>query len=196
MYVRCELTEIPCELVTNFDPNYILILGGMPVTESHTGYVQVRLKKHRWHKKILKSKDPLIISMGWRRFQTIPFYFIQDHNMRQRLLKYTPQHMYCQAIFFGPITPQNTGFVAVQQTAAKVKTEENRQKNRVVLFFQNDFRVTATGVVLDLDKSTKIVKKLKLIGTPFKIYKKTAFIKVNRNENTKKQNERFSSLFV
>ena len=39
------------------------------------------------------------------------------------------------------------------------------------------FRVTATGLVSDVDHSNKIVKKLKLTGVPCKNFKNTAFIK-------------------
>jgi len=36
---------------------------------------------------------------------------------------------------------------------------------------------------VDLDKSIEVVKKLKLVGTPLKIYKNTAFVKVSDFRN-------------
>ena len=39
------------------------------------------------------------------------------------------------------------------------------------------FRISATGIVLDINHSVEIVKKLKLTGIPYKIFKNTAFIK-------------------
>uniref|UniRef100_A0A8C7FEE9 BMS1 ribosome biogenesis factor n=1 Tax=Oncorhynchus kisutch TaxID=8019 RepID=A0A8C7FEE9_ONCKI len=153
MYVRVEIPSLPCEFVTNFDPHYPIILGALGASEGNVGYLQMRLKKHRWHSRILKTRDPLILSLGWRRFQTIPLYHIEDHNGRHRLLKYTPQHMHCGATIWG------------------------ESSNAAVVLVYTSFRIAATGVVLDLDKSVTIVKKLKLIGYPYKIYKNTSFIK-------------------
>ncbi|CAZ85707.1 unnamed protein product [Tuber melanosporum] len=160
-YARVVLSNVPYEFVAHFDPKYPILVGGLTATEDRFGFLQVRIKRHRWHKKILKTNDPLIFSLGWRRFQSIPIYSTSDSRTRNRMLKYTPEHMHCFGTFYGPLIAPNTGFCAVQCLSSK----------------NPGFRVSATGVVLSVDQSTEIVKKLKLTGTPYKIFKNTAFIK-------------------
>ena len=99
-YVRVLLERVPCELVRHFEPRFPLIVGGLQPGEETLGVTLCRLKKHRWHKRVLKSSDALVFSVGWRRFQSLPLYCTKDANLRLRHIKYTPEHMHCLAAYY------------------------------------------------------------------------------------------------
>ncbi len=65
---------LPCELVTHHDPRRPLLVGGLGQGEEKLGMMRLRLKRHRWFPKLLKCRDPLVFSVGWRRFQSLPVY--------------------------------------------------------------------------------------------------------------------------
>ena len=123
--------------------------------------MHLRFKRHRWYPKLLKNRDPLVFSAGWRRFQTLPVFSQEDNNQRHRMLKYSPEHMHCRATIFGPLSPPQTGLIAVQNLSGALAA----------------WRISATATVLELDAKFDIMKKLKLVGHPYKIERHTAFIR-------------------
>lgn len=163
-YVRVVVSDIPVTWVAHRQthPEWPMLLGGLLPGENKYGMVQCRFKKHRWAPKILKNEDPLLFSIGWRRFQSIPLYAIEDrNNVRLRMMKYTPEHLHCLANFYGPLSVPNTGVVAVRNFAQRVPF----------------YRISATGSILETAENFKVVKKLKLIGRPDEIKKRTVFVK-------------------
>ena len=170
-YIRIDLKKIKKKYADHFDPNHPIILSTLSLqeTESQMGFMKIRFSKHLWYPKILKTNDPIILSIGWRKFQTTMAYCVEDKNHRLRLIKYTPKFTNCIAICYGPQVPINVSVVALQNNLEETKDD--------------NFRICGTGDVIEVNQSFEIVKKLKLIGDPEEIYKKTANIKNMFNSN-------------
>ncbi|KAF4677835.1 Glycoside hydrolase 2 (Mannanase, beta-galactosidase) [Perkinsus chesapeaki] len=161
-YAKLVFENVPAESVDALkDRKWPLILGSLLPSEMKMGFIQMRVKRHRWHPKILKTRDVLLFSVGWRRFQGLPVYALEDRNhSRIRMLKYTPEHMHCLATVYGPSIAPNTGVLAIRNWKAVPS-----------------YRVALTGQVMESAEKFDIVKKLKLVGEPTKVFKNTAFIK-------------------
>ena len=170
-YIRIDLKKVKRKFANHFDPNHLIILSTLSHQESETqmSFIKIRFSKHLWFPKILKTNDPVILSIGWRKFQTTMAYCVEDKNHRLRLIKYTPKFTNCIAICYGPQVPINVAVVAMQNDLGET-TDDN-------------FRISGTGDVIEVNQSFDIVKKLKLIGEPEEIYKKTANIKNMFNSN-------------
>eukprot|EP00919_Chromeraceae_sp_WS-2016_P054623 GHVR01129867.1.p1 GENE.GHVR01129867.1~~GHVR01129867.1.p1 ORF type:complete len:510 (+),score=142.37 GHVR01129867.1:333-1862(+) len=166
-YVRVCVCGVNKEWLDELNISRPIVVGGLLPGEGGNSFMKIKVKKHRWAPKILKSNDPVLLSCGWRRYQGIPMYSIDDRNQaRLRFLKYTPEHMHCSAIVYGPLCPPNTGVLAIKSWSKL-----------------QHFRISMTGVCVDANTNSKVVKKLKLVGEPEKVYKHTAFIKGMFNSN-------------
>lgn len=161
-YIRLELQDVPMEFVKYFNPNCPIVIGGLkPSDDEGKTFLRARVRRHRFKRGVLKSTDPVVFSIGWRRFQSVPVYDTEDQGGRRRFIKYTPEYLHCNATFWGPGVAPGAGVILCQSLGRE----------------RAGFRIAGSGVVTEVNTSFEIVKKLKLIGEPVKVHKNTAFIK-------------------
>lgn len=162
LYVRIRLEDVPKAFFEGRDAARPVILGGLlPHETTAPALLTARVRRHRWHGKILKARDPVVFSCGWRRFQSAPIYSLEDERQtRVRFLKYTPEHMHCGAHFKGFGVAPNTPILGFHSLKGDCAT----------------FRVCLVGVIISQDTLSPVVKKLKLCGAPYRVEKNTAFI--------------------
>ncbi len=67
-YVRIDISKIKYKYVKNFTAETPLVLSRVNPGEDNSGFLKIRIKKHRWYSNILKTNDPLVFSIGWRRY--------------------------------------------------------------------------------------------------------------------------------
>jgi ribosome biogenesis protein BMS1 len=171
-YVRLDIKRIKRKYVDHFKIEYPIVLCTTNIQENSMGFIKIKFSKHIWHPKIMKTNDPIILSIGWRKFQTTPIYCVEDDNQRLRMIKYTPKFTSCIAVAYGPFLPINVAVVGIQNYSSDAASSQH-------------FRICGTGDLLEVNHNFEIMKKLKLIGEPMEIFKKTAFIKGMFNSNVK-----------
>lgn len=161
-YARIEFTDIPPSLIQRFDPKIPIIIGSLLEEEKSPDNCQqwVKIRRDRFYDRTPKSSDPMVFTIGWRRFQTIPIFFNEERDNKLRHLKYMPEYLTCYASYWGPPSAINIGVTTFQHIKENLRA----------------FRVTATGVTIKQMGEGKIVKKLRVKGHPKDIFKKTAKI--------------------
>lgn len=128
-YVRIELGRIPTKIFKRLSEMPV-ILSQLAAGESQMGFLMVKFKKHRFYRNQLKTNDPLIVSLNFHKYQTVPYFCRKDPGQRLRMLKYTPKHEFCLVVFYGNYAPAQTGLVALQ-TMSKSSLMRRRPGNQV-----------------------------------------------------------------
>ena len=131
-YIRIELANIPEKIFKKFT-DMPVIVSQLATGETQMGFLMVKFKRHRFYRNLLKTNDPLIVSLNFSKYQTVPYFCRKDLGQRLRMLKYTPKHEFCMAVFYGNYVPSQTGVIAFQ-TISKISKKINffrRKRNKI-----------------------------------------------------------------
>ena len=139
-YIKIQVNKVKYSSFLKMKPTIPLILTRLNLGEDNKSFIKVRFKRHRWYNNLMKSHDPIIVSSGWRRYQSISVFATEDPNERMRFLKYTPQHDFCYTIFYGNFNLQNSGCVFFQTIRNDLKK----------------FRIAGSGLILEMNKSFQV----------------------------------------
>ncbi|KAK9768429.1 ribosome biogenesis protein tsr1, variant 2 [Basidiobolus ranarum] len=161
-YITIHLTNVPREFIETYDSSRVNVAFGLLQYEHKMSVLNFIVNRNSEYQEPVKSKDPLILHIGFRRLRVQPVYSqltTKGSNNVHKFERYLQQDLTSVATLYGPIQFGNVPAIFYKEQAGQ------------------DPIIVATGSFLNPDPSRIIAKRIILTGYPFKVHKRTAVIR-------------------
>jgi len=166
-YLSFHIKDVPENLLKIHEANASspLIMFGLLRHEQKCSVLHFQIKKNPEYEEPIKSKDELIVQIGFRTFKCNPIY--SEHNPRNdkhKFERFLQPNRFLAASMFLPITFKPSPILMFKKnTNPKDKYDK--------------LKLVATGSLLGVDPDRIMLKKIILTGYPFKIHKKQSVVR-------------------
>ncbi|CEI97317.1 hypothetical protein G6F70_002951 [Rhizopus microsporus] len=155
--------NVPIEAFQSYDRTRPFIVFGLLQYEHKMSLLNIQIQRDNAYEEPVKSKDPMVMHMGFRRYNVRPIYSQNTNkgsNNVHKFERFIQLGRSYVATVYGPIVFGKTPVMFYKET-------EN--KNEPIL--------VSTGTFMDVDVKRIIAKRIILSGHPFKIHKRSAVVR-------------------
>ncbi|CAG8623092.1 14866_t:CDS:10 [Funneliformis caledonium] len=163
--ITLHLSNVPKEVAESYDPSRPFNVFGLLEYEHKTSVMNFVVTRNNDYKEPIKSKDPLILHCGFRRYLVNPIYSQNTQrgkgtNNVHKFERFLNPGRTCIASIYGPVQFGHLPMMLFKDT---------EDINAPIL--------VATGSFLNSDPKRINAKRIILTGHPYKIHKKSAVIR-------------------
>ncbi|CAB4380062.1 unnamed protein product [Rhizophagus irregularis] len=162
--ITLHILNVPKEVADSYDQSRPFTIFGLLENEHKTSVMNFVVTRNSDYNEPIRSKDPLILCCGFRRYLASPIYSQNTQgkgtNNVHKFERFLNPGVTCVATIYGPIQFGHSPIMLFK---------DNGNVNAPIL--------VATGSFLSSDPKRIIAKRIILTGHPYKIHKKSAVIR-------------------
>ncbi|KAI8974683.1 hypothetical protein BDB01DRAFT_806081 [Pilobolus umbonatus] len=155
--------NVPVQAYESYNKTRPFIVFGLLQYEHKMSLLNIQMTRDNAYEGPIKSKDPVVMHMGFRRYQVRPIYSQNTNKGTNHVHKYERFAKLGRsfvASVYGPITFGKTPVMFYKET-------DN----------PNEPILVSSGIFMDVDVKRIIAKRIILTGHPFKVHKRSAVIR-------------------
>ncbi|GJJ06491.1 hypothetical protein Clacol_000683 [Clathrus columnatus] len=165
-HVTVYLKNVPEDVIKTYNPNHPFIIFALFQHEHKMSVINFTVQRNTEYTLPVKSKDPMVLCVGPRRFRTNPIYSQHTRgggkgaNNVHKFERFLQPGVTCVATTFAPVIFGKQPCMLLKETADVQEPD-----------------LVAMGSFLNTDTTRIIAKRIVLTGHPFKVHKKTATVR-------------------
>ena len=163
---QCFITsQFPIELKKCYNKFNLLVL--IFSAKQKKKLIVARINKNRWEKNVLNSGKQYIISIGWKIISTKLHFCEQKRTNTFFINKNLKSNGFYYICFYADYDQKDGQIIGIKP----------KKSIRNLINQGTSFSFSFSGKIISVDISVRLFKKIKVKGTLFKKFKKTAFVK-------------------